>query len=57
MIFFILVTMAFVYESIPFFVELQMGFERDLIAGKIVVGRQRKPQYPREKVFFTLSFL
>ena len=46
--------MAFVYESIPFFGELGLGFERDYIAGKIVVVKQRKPQNPHEKVFFTL---
>jgi len=46
--------MAFVYESLPFFGELGLGFERDFIAGKIDVARHRKPQNPREKAFFTL---
>jgi len=34
--------MAFVYESLPFFGELGLDFECDIIAGKIVDEYQRK---------------
>ena len=39
--------MAFVYESLPFLGELGQ-----VLHSKIVVARQRKPQNPREKLFF-----
>ncbi len=47
-------TTAFIDESLPFFGELGLGFERDFIAGKIVAANNEGHKTRVKNLFFTL---